>query len=98
MLANSLNWLGVPLVLDQWFKHILLVIYFTEFVLGLFGNGIVNKIRHYMTGSSPRCTLQYHFLVCIDNNLFIVGIGPILNEELEFIDQSDCSDPKYVYS
>ena len=38
-------------------------------------------------GSSPRCPLQSHYLVCIENNLFIVGIGPIINKELEFIYQ-----------
>ena len=34
-------------------------------------------------------------LICIENHLFIVGIGKILNKELKFIycsDRSDCSD------
>ena len=44
------------------------------------------------TGSSPRCPLRSHSLVCIENHLFIIGIGPILNKELEFIYRSDCSD------
>ena len=52
----------------------------------------------YMTGSSPRCPLRSHSLVCIKNQLFIVGIGPILNKELEFTYLSDRSDRKYVYS
>ena len=47
---------------------------------------------HYRTWSSPRYPLFSHSLVCIDNNLFIVGIGPILNKELEFIFRTDCSD------
>ena len=34
----------------------------------------------------------------IENHLFIVGIGPILNKELEFIYWSDRSDRTYVYS
>ena len=50
------------------------------------------------TGSSPRCPLLYHSLVCIENHLFIVGIGQILKKELEFIYQSDRSDRTYVYS
>ena len=32
------------------------------------------------------------------NHLFIVGIEPIINKELEFIFRSDCSDRMYVYS
>ena len=31
-------------------------------------------------------------------HLFIVGIGPILNKELEFIYRSDRSDRTYVYT
>ena len=46
MLANSLTWLGVHLVLDQLFNQTLCVCYFTELILGLFGNGPVNKIIH----------------------------------------------------
>ena len=38
-----------------------------------------------VTYSSPRCPLFSHSLVCIKNHLFIVGIGPILNKELELI-------------
>ena len=33
-----------------------------------------------MTWSIPRCPLRSHYLVCIKNQLFIVGIGPILNK------------------
>ena len=44
------------------------------------------------TCSSPRCPLRSHSLVCIENHLFIVGIGPILNKELELIFRSDRSD------
>ena len=51
-----------------------------------------------MTGSRPRCPLQYHSLVCIENHLFIVGIGQIFSKEHEFIYPSDCSDRVYVYS
>ena len=48
MLANSLTLSGVHLVLDQRFKQTLCVSYFTEMVLGLFGNGPVNKSIHYV--------------------------------------------------
>ena len=34
----------------------------------------------------------------IKNHLFIVGIVPILNKELEFIFRSDCSDRMCAYS
>ena len=51
----------------------------------------------YRTGSIPRCPLRYHSLVCIENSLFIVGIGPILSKALEFIYRSDRSDRMYVY-
>ena len=50
-----------------------------------------------MTGSSPKCTLRSHSLVCTKNNWFIVVIGPILNKELKFIFQSDRSDRTCVY-
>ena len=49
-------------------------------------------------GSSPRCHLQYHYLVCLENHLFIVGIEPIFNKELEFIFRSDFSDHMCVFS
>ena len=48
------------------------------------------------TCSSPICPLRSHSLVCIENHLFIVGIGPILNKELEFIFRSDCTCV-YIY-
>ena len=35
-----------------------------------------------LTCSIPRCPLRSHSLVCIENHLFIVGIGPILDKEL----------------
>ena len=50
------------------------------------------------TGSSPRYPLRSHSLVCTKNHLFIVGIGPIYNKELEFIYRSDRSDRTCVYS
>ena len=55
-------------------------------------------LQTFVTGSSPRCPLRSRSLVCIENHLFIVGIGLILNKELEFIYQSDRSDRTYVYS
>ena len=56
-------------------------------------NGVI-----HMTCSSPRYPLRSHSLVCIENHLFIVGIGPILNKELGFIFRSDRSDRTCVYS
>ena len=47
VLADSLSRLDMHLVLDQWFKHTLCVIYFTETILVLFGNGPVIKILFY---------------------------------------------------
>ena len=66
-------------------------------------NTIENTYRYkqciwYKTCSSPRCPLLSHSLVCIENNLFIVGIGPILNKELELIFRPDRSDRTCVYS
>ena len=58
--------------------------------------GLLETLR-YMTCSIPRCTLHSHYLVCIENHLFILGIGPILNKELKFIFLSDGSDPTCVY-
>ena len=36
-------------------------------------------------GSSPRCPIRSHYLVCIENHLFIVGIGPIFDVYLTYI-------------
>ena len=58
----------------------------------------LNLLKPYLTGSIPRYPLRSHTLLCIENYLFIIVIWPILNEDLEFIYQSDCSDRKYVYS
>ena len=50
-----------------------------------------------MTWSSLRYPLRYHFLVCIKNYSFIVGIWPILNKELIFIFRSDHFDRTCIY-
>ena len=59
---------------------------------------VINKL---LTCSSPRRAVLSHSLVCSENSLLIVGIGPILNKELELIfrsDRSDRSDRTCVYS
>ena len=58
---------------------------------------ILCGVNLHMTCSSPRCTIRSHSLVCIKNHLFIVGIGTILNKELELIFRSDRSDHMCVY-
>ena len=50
------------------------------------------------TCSVLRCPLRSHSLVCTKNHLFIVGIVPTLNKEIEFIFLSDRSDRTCVYS
>ena len=57
-----------------------------------------SKIWCLLTGSSSRFHLRSHSLVYIKINLFTVRIGSILNKELEFIYQSDCSDRTCIYS
>ena len=54
--------------------------------------------RSQKTCSSPRRAVRSHYLVCSENSLLIVGIGPILNKELELIFRSDRSDRTCVYS
>ena len=44
---------------------------------------IVERLK---TWSIPICPLRYHSMVCIENHLFIVGIGPILNKFELFIE------------
>ena len=44
-----------------------------------FKKGSQIQVIYLMTCSSPRCPLHSHYLVCTENHLFIVGIGPILN-------------------
>ena len=58
----------------------------------------IDDIPSYLTCSSPRRAVRSHSLVCSKNYLLIVGIGPILNKELEVIFRSDCSDRTCVYS
>ena len=48
MLASSMTWLGVHLVLDHLFKQTLCVRYFTEMILVSFGNEPVNISRYYV--------------------------------------------------
>ena len=48
MLANELTWSGIYMILDQWFKQILCVIYFTELFLGSFVNIPINNCRQYL--------------------------------------------------
>ena len=57
---------------------------------------LVQYIVHY-DGVHSKPPPQSHSLVCIENNLFIVGIGPIYSKELEFIYRSDRCDCTYVY-
>ena len=57
-----------------------------------------NQLVMSMTWSSPIFPLRSHSLVCIENHLLIVVIGPIINKELEFIFWSDCSDHTRVYT
>ena len=46
--ADSLTWLGVPLVLCKWFNQMLCDRYFTDLILGSFGNRPVNKSRYHV--------------------------------------------------
>ena len=47
----------------------------------------------------PKMSLRSHSLLCTKNNhLFIVGIVPILNKELELIFRSDRSDCTCVFT
>ena len=64
----------------------------------LFTNIFYTKIVHYQTCSSPGRAVRSHSLVCSKNCLLILGIGQILNKELELIFRSDCSDRTCVYS
>ena len=48
MLATSLIWSGVHLVLNKLFNQTTRDSYFTEISLGSFGNVPVNKSRHYV--------------------------------------------------
>ena len=61
-------------------KTLIIRIVCTELFISL--RGSYQELAWLMAWSSPRCHLQYHFLVCIKNNLFIIGIWPITNKEL----------------
>ena len=65
--------------------------YFSQLLL----EGVESSFK---TGYGPRCPLRSHYLVCIENHLLIVGIGPILNNELGFIYRYDRSDRTCVYT
>ena len=64
----------------------------------LYGSVILILPIMIMTCSSLRRAVHSHSLVCSENSLLIVGIGPILNKELELIFRSDRSDRMCVYS
>ena len=57
-----------------------------------------SKPMLYLTCSIPRRAVCSHSLVCSKNHLLIVGIGKILNKELELIFRSDRSDRTCIYS
>ena len=61
MLANSLTWSGVHLVLEQWFRQTLCVRYFTGIILSSIGDVPVNKIRHYALAILLGL-LSYHYV------------------------------------
>ena len=46
----------------------------------------------------PKMSPTISFSGKYQNHLFIVGIGPIINKELEFIYQYDRSDCTYIYT
>ena len=48
VLADSLTWFGVHVLLDKWFKQTLCVSHLTELISGSFGNGPVDKSRHFL--------------------------------------------------
>ena len=50
------------------------------------------------TCSRPRRDVRSNSLVCSEKSLLIVGIGPILDKELELIFRSNCSDRTFVYT
>ena len=56
---------------------------------------IINLIA---PGSIQTSYLQSHSLICIENNLYIVGIGPTLQKMYIYIYQSYRSDFMYMYS
>ena len=53
---------------------------------------VLSPVESGKTCSSPRRPVRSHSLVGSENSLLIVGIGPILNKDLEHIFRSDCSD------
>ena len=54
-----------------------------------------NLVMLFYTWSIPRYTLRYYSLVCVQNHLFILGIGTIFHKELELIFRSECSYRSY---
>ena len=58
----------------------------------------VDFTSNHMTCSSPRRAVRSHSLVCSENSLLIVRIGPVLNKVIEIIFRSDCSDRTCIYS
>ena len=104
------RWLACPLSISS--HSVLIFIYLLLWVLLLILGINVSNFFRFLVGyplfspsvvsfldrASPRFPLRSHSLVCIENHLFIVGIGPILNEEIKFIYWSDRSDRTCIYS
>ena len=44
--------------------------------------GVVQSPKALKTWYSPKCCIRSHYLLCIENHLFVIGIGPIRDKEI----------------
>ena len=66
---------------------------YRQYSRAVYNRYVIFSLKETITdGIHQKMSLQYYYLVCIENHLFIVGVGPNLNKELSFIYLSDRSD------
>ena len=80
---KQLHCLSLFQCFPQWSINSSLV--FIQISLSILALNIFSGVHLYLTCSSPRRAVHSHSLVCSKNSLLIVGIGTILNKELELI-------------
>ena len=60
VLENSLTLLGINMLLGQCFMQTLCFSYFTELILGSFGNGTVNKSTQYVLETLKETIISHY--------------------------------------
>ena len=86
MRANSPSWAGTRLLKKIDVKRIFDEMYYIiEYVTLVQLMDSLGNVNHVIRRVPAQDGVRSHSLVCSKNYLLIVGIGPIINKDLEFI-------------